>query len=63
MTDESRTLWQEVLTPLLAVFREHVTADQLDKLRAEAKREPETPDAIRHVIDTLYRLRLEVERV
>lgn len=63
MTPESIALWQEKLQPILSLLREHVTIDQLEKLRDEAQRETETPPPVRHVIETLYRLRLGVERV
>ena len=63
MTDESIALWQEKLQPILSLLREHVTIDQLEKLRDEAKRDMETPPPVLHVIQSLYRLRLEAERV
>jgi len=63
MTDESQQFWQEILTPLLHAFADHTSADQLAKLRDEARRDPEAPPAVLAVIDTLYQLRAEVDHI
>lgn len=60
MTPELAALWQEKIQPILLVFAEHVTIDDMERLRAEIRRDDEAPSSVTGIIDALYRLRLEL---
>lgn len=63
MTPESIALWQEIIQPIVSALREYVAIDRLKQLRDEASEDGDTPIAVATVLQRLYEVRLEVERL
>ena len=56
-------LWDGVIQPILAVLREHTTVEGIKQLCDMADRADDIPIAVVDVLDALYILRQEIDRL